>query len=80
MTTFAVARMLRGQPRLFTGEYDLHSACFTPVTTGRPDEAKGYDDHNIAQVVADLFNALDGLKTATPQRNWIPIELPEAWL
>lgn len=79
MTTFAVARMLRGQPRFFAGSYAQNQSIPIPVTTGAPDKAQSYDDAKIAQIVVDFFNAFDGLKTRVPQRNWIVIELPEAW-
>lgn len=77
--TFAVVRILRGEPRFFTGLYDQHQTCFSPVTTGRPDQARAYESRDIAQVIADFFDALDGVKTGKPQRQWLTIELPEAW-
>lgn len=77
--SFAVGRMLRGQPRFFNGHYDHHVTCSLPVTTGAPDKALAYDERDIAQVVATTFNAIDGIRIGKPQNNWIVVELPEAW-
>ena len=76
---FAVARMQRGQPRFFDGSYVECKTMPIPVTTGEPDKAQPYDDRAIAQIMVDFFNAFDGLKTRIPQRNWLVVELPEAW-
>lgn len=50
MTTFAVARILRGQPRFFTGGYVGNQTVPIPITTGAPDEAKSYYDKNIVRL------------------------------
>jgi hypothetical protein len=73
--SFTVGRMLRGQPRFFAGRYERN----IPVTTGEPDKAREYGDRDTAQIVATLFDALDGVRIGKPQRNWIVVELPEAW-
>lgn len=72
--TFAVGRMVRNQPRFYAGEYDLSATTFSPMTTGHPDKARAYESRDLAEVIAIIFNALDG------QKNWVAVELPEAWL
>lgn len=79
MKRFALVRMLRGQPRFFAGTYVGNKTIPVPVTTAEPDKAKVYESKNVAQVAVDFFNAFDGLKARKPQRNWIVMELPEAW-
>lgn len=77
--SFAIGRLLRGQPRFFDGSYVGDKSIPIPVTTGAPDKAKAYDDRRIAQVMVDAFNAFDGLRAHAPQRHWTVVELPEAW-
>ncbi len=77
--SFAVGRLLRGQPRFFDGSYVSNKTIPIPVTTGAPEKAHAYEDRLIAQVMADAFNAFDGLQTRVPQRHWIVVDLPEAW-
>ena len=68
---FALGRMVHNQPRFFAGEYDLTATTFSPTTTGQPDKARTYESREIAEVLAIVFNALDGAK------QWVPVELPE---
>lgn len=77
---FAVWRQRDKQPRFFTGAYDDRATVCTPLTTGRPEQARTYDALAVAQVIADFFNALEGIKAGAPQRHWQVIELPEAWI
>lgn len=79
---FAVARLIDRQPRFFVGRYD-HKATVpyaSPVTTGQPDQAKAYDDRNIAQIVCAALNVFASVKAGRLEQPWITIELPEAWL
>lgn len=76
----AIACMRKGQPRFFAGRYD-HSrdGMPCPVTTGRPDLARSYDERGVAQLLVNFFNVLDGIEERKPSRNWSVIDLPEAW-
>lgn len=67
-------------PRFFTGRYDQSASIPTPYTTARPDRAREYDDRNVARLVSEYLNLLDGLRAREPRRNWIVVELPEAWI
>lgn len=77
---FAVAVYRFDQPRFFSGKYDEKKKCFAPITTPKPDEARVYDDRLVAEVIANTFNALDGVRVGAPVKDWIVAELPEAWI
>lgn len=67
-------------PRFFTGRYDQSTPIPMPYTTAHPDRAREYDDRNVARLVSEYLNLLDGLRAREPRRNWIVVELPEAWI
>lgn len=79
----AVGKMVGGQPRFFAGRYAATANAIgvhSPVTTGEPDRASTYDNKAVAQLLADAFNAFDGIEAGAPCRDWIVVDLPEEWL
>ncbi|UGA45975.1 hypothetical protein HU230_0008030 [Bradyrhizobium quebecense] len=74
---YAVARMQGSQARMFTGRYNDRSPVCAPITTGKPGSAKAYDDLDVAEVIAVIFNAM--VKARAPKRRavWTAIPLPE---
>jgi len=76
MTQYAVARMHRGQTRFFSGRYADHNTLPMPVTTGRPDKARGYDNENVAQLVCVFLNLISSV--ITHGKPWAVMPLPEA--
>lgn len=77
MTKYAVARMNGRQLRFFSGRYYAHAApVLLPVTTGRPDKARSYDEEPIATLVCSFLNLFGG--AATHGKPWAVMPLPEA--
>ena len=77
---YAVARMQGTQPRLFSGRYDDRSAIWpaTPITTGKPEQAKLYDDLIVAEALASIFNMLDHIYAGGRPVAWVAMPIPEA--
>jgi hypothetical protein len=78
---YAVARMMKCQARFFAGRLDDQSALkpMVPVTTGRPDQARTYEDKVVAEAMAAFFNELDSVHTGERTKPWIVMPLPEKW-
>jgi hypothetical protein len=71
------------QPLFFNGEYGeavTPLGISAPLATGAPDLAKSYAHRAVAELLVELFNFLDGVECGRPQRHWMVVELPEAWL
>lgn len=81
MTEFACARLIDGQPRFFQRFADASEPLklVSPVTTGRPDQAKTYDDRNVATVMCAVLNLAVELKTSSTAKPWIVMPMPEEW-
>lgn len=82
MRHFACARLIDSQPRFFQRFADRTAPLklVSPVTTGRPDHAKTYDDRGVAVVMCEVLNLAVALRTSSTAKPWIVIELPEEWL
>lgn len=78
---YSVARMQRTEPRFFVGRFDDQTVLkpMVPVTTGKPDDARTYEDEVVAKAMADFFNVLDFVHTGERTLPWIVMPLPEAW-
>ncbi|ETR79172.1 hypothetical protein X566_15515 [Afipia sp. P52-10] len=77
-----VGKLVGGQPRFFAGRFATKAnpiGVYPPITTGRPDHARAYDCKVTAQLLADMFNAFEGIEAGTVSRAWIVVELPEVW-
>jgi hypothetical protein len=70
-----------GCPRFFTGRYVAGEslALMSPVTSGRPDQAKTWEDRLVAEVVMALLNVGVAAATGENSKPWIIMEMPEAW-
>jgi len=80
--TFAVARMIGGQPRFFIGFRDTVSplGLASPLITAEPDKARAYDSRAVAELMVDFLDFIDSAGAGTRRRNWIVMPLPEEWL
>lgn len=78
MTQQCIARMDGRRQRFFAGRYRDQGTYPVPVTTGRHDKARAYDDRSVAQLVCNLFNVIEGIRSDAPLSPWIVIDLPEA--
>lgn len=78
-----VGKLVSGHPRFFAGSFASTANAIgvhSPVTTGKPHHACTYDNRAVAQLLADTFNAFDGIASGVPCRDWIVVNLPEEWL
>ncbi len=80
MTKWAPAKSDHGHPRFFTGRYAAGAslALMSPVTSRQPDQARGYEDKVVAELVVGFLNTLEGIHSSENARPWILMELPEA--
>jgi hypothetical protein len=73
MTKHCIARMDGRRQRFFNGRFTVMSK---PVTTGRHDRARAYDDKIVAQLVCAVLNATPAVMTHG--KPWAVMQLPEA--
>lgn len=74
MTRHCIARMDGRRQRFFSGRFATVTS--HPVTTGRHDKARAYDDEAVAKVVCAVLNL--AALAVTRREPWAVIPLPEA--
>lgn len=70
---YAIARMDGHRQRFFNGRF---TGISKPVTTGRHDRARSYEDEHVAELVCAVLN-LSPL-TVARGKTWAVMPLPEA--
>lgn len=73
MTKHCIARMDGRRQRFFNGHFTVLNR---PITTGRHDRARAYDDEAVAELICAVLN----LSVLTMARGgpWAVLPLPEA--